>query len=439
MKLNLGCGGVYKKDYLNVDAFDSAVADRIMSAIDINLKDNSVEEIEASQLIEHLGFVSSLYALSECFRVLKPNGKLIIETPDINSSFEKYLLGDYKCRKNIISWIYGVDTPGMLHRFCFPDELLEETCKKIGFIEIKKEFIELDKYQPILRIICTKPTKYHSAQFITVYRKKLLQNKLINLKNQILSLEQESLIDFFSSKMSQLYENKDSSTLNEITIFGAVCSPKMTHIFLKTLIDKNVSNKKKIKCYLASIELLVSIDFPNILCSCLRVIPDMVGEQKLLFQTIVDMGKATAKNILNENNKSSSFEILSKTRNKVKQCDSIDFFSEKMLRCKANSFFQHGTKAFTLQRYDEAIDMFKFSISYYRNQILSYWNLGRLFALTNDLQQSKKYYDYALNILIRIDCKSNVDIKNKIENELNGRKVKKPKNPIISLNSIIES
>ena len=73
MKLNLGCGGDYKKGYVNIDAFDNNVADKIMSAVDLDLKDNSIEEIISSQLIEHLGIVSSIHALSECFRVLQPN------------------------------------------------------------------------------------------------------------------------------------------------------------------------------------------------------------------------------------------------------------------------------------------------------------------------------------------------------------------------------
>ena len=89
MKLNLGCGGNYKKGYLNVDAFDDTVADEIMSATNLKIEDNKVDEIIADQLIEHLGIVGSIYSLSECFRVLKPGGKLIIETPDLQKTFER--------------------------------------------------------------------------------------------------------------------------------------------------------------------------------------------------------------------------------------------------------------------------------------------------------------------------------------------------------------
>ena len=123
MKLNIGCGGIYKKNYVNIDAFTELVADEIMPAESLKISDNSVEVIEANKVIEHLGIGRALYAISEFFRVLKPRGKLIIETPDIEKSFKIFLSGRKKDRENILPWIYGIDSPGMQHKFCFPEEL----------------------------------------------------------------------------------------------------------------------------------------------------------------------------------------------------------------------------------------------------------------------------------------------------------------------------
>ena len=149
MKINLGCGGEHKKGYFNVDAFNNTIADSIMSATNLELDDNSVEEILMSQVIEHFGIARSIYSLSECFRVLIPGGKLVIETPDLRESFKIYSNGEREDRKNILPWIYGVDIPGMQHRFCFPEDLLEEELEKIGFINIKKEYLKFDEHQPI--------------------------------------------------------------------------------------------------------------------------------------------------------------------------------------------------------------------------------------------------------------------------------------------------
>ncbi len=69
----------------------NSLADRIMEAHDLDVESCLAEEIVASQIIEHLGFFKGKYFLSECFRVLKPNGTLKIETPDIKRSFEIFL------------------------------------------------------------------------------------------------------------------------------------------------------------------------------------------------------------------------------------------------------------------------------------------------------------------------------------------------------------
>src|SRR4030042_1601975 len=124
MKLNIGCGKIYKKYFVNIDVFDKTIADKIMSADDLKFSSNSIERIEASQLIEHFGLFKSIYVLSEWFRVLKPNGTLIIETPDIEESFKKFLYGNLEARKNSITWIYGLETPGMTHKFSYPEDLL---------------------------------------------------------------------------------------------------------------------------------------------------------------------------------------------------------------------------------------------------------------------------------------------------------------------------
>ncbi len=438
MKLNLGCGGVYKKEYLNIDAFDSTVADKIMSAVDLDLKDNSVEEIIASQLIEHLGLMSSIYTLSECYRVLESKGTLIIETPDIKTSFKKYITGGREDRKNILPWIYGLENPGLQHKFCFPDDLLGEICKNIGFTNIKTEHIEPDEYQPILKMTCNKPIDHQYPQFITFLRKQLLRKKAVDLHNQILGLEQERLIDFFSSKMNQLDEKVNNVILNEITIEGAVSSPEITNIFLESLLKKRVVPQKRIDKHLKTIKSLIKLDFLDILCYSMREIPDLVGEQKRVFHTITDLGKSTVKNLLDDTKKSTVIKSLSKTKKKCRTYDTIDFFSEKMLLKKANRLFQRGSKEFVLQRYDEAINNFKISIGFYRDQILTYWNLGRLYTLTNNRKQSKKYYKKTLDLLKLLDYNNKEIIKNKIEEEVSKLTRETPKNPITSLENIVD-
>ncbi|KKM01223.1 hypothetical protein LCGC14_1796550, partial [marine sediment metagenome] len=91
MKLNIGCGKKYEPGYCNIDLYETLIVDKLMSAIDLHFEDNSIEEIKAIHLIEHLSFFEAIYALSEFFRVLETGGKLIIETPDLKKVCHHYL------------------------------------------------------------------------------------------------------------------------------------------------------------------------------------------------------------------------------------------------------------------------------------------------------------------------------------------------------------
>ena len=139
MKLNVGSGRRYEPGYCNIDLFEDILADKQMSAINLSFPDNSCEEVKAIQVIEHIDFFQSLYALSEFFRVLQSNGDLIIETPDIEKAFQSYLKGDYEQQKEILGWIFGIPHEGLQHKLCYPLKLLTEMLKKVGFSDIKEE------------------------------------------------------------------------------------------------------------------------------------------------------------------------------------------------------------------------------------------------------------------------------------------------------------
>ena len=124
LKLNLGCGQIYKKGYINVDAFDESVADQVMSAFDLEFDDNTFTHVDCTQVLEHLGAAKSIYSLAEVYRVLIPGGMFLVETPDLVTSFKAFLKGSEDQRKQVMNWIYGLDMPGMSHIFGFPEELL---------------------------------------------------------------------------------------------------------------------------------------------------------------------------------------------------------------------------------------------------------------------------------------------------------------------------
>ena len=434
MKLNLGCGGDYKEGYFNVDAFDSTVADRIMSSTDLKISDNTVDEILASQLIEHLGIVGSIYTFSECFRVLKPNKRLIIETPNLQKTFEKYFKGDREARKNLLPWIHGVDIPGMVHRFCYPDDLLEETLEKIGFVDIKKEFLEYDKYQPILKITCEKPDNYRVFRVVAVFRKKLLQKKIVDLDDQLTSLEQEDMIEFFTRKIDDFVKTNSLDIIKEIVAEGAVRSPIMTNMFLEEIMREKIISKSLLKNDLDALTFLIKIDFPNVLLHILKQTPKFVGEQEKLFSTIHNIGIKTIEKMLQSEKKHEIISNLKKTASKIRLQEKIAFFSPKLIMLKANRLFQLGVKEFVLRRYKEATCKFMESSDLYRDQILTYWNLGRLLYLQGKKDEAISYYKNAIKLVDIFDYENKIYVKRSLEHEMNEHNTKIYSEPITTLN-----
>lgn len=81
LKLNLGCGNDYKKDYINIDKNNDVKCDQIVDLENdvFPWEDNSVEEIVAKHLVEHIWKRDRF--MNECWRVLKQGGRMYIETP----------------------------------------------------------------------------------------------------------------------------------------------------------------------------------------------------------------------------------------------------------------------------------------------------------------------------------------------------------------------
>lgn len=92
--INLACGGKLCREpgWINGDHSPSA-----KDVIKINLLksfpflDNTFDVVYHSQFIEHLSHEKALAFMSECHRILKPNGVLRVVTPDLRNQAVEYL------------------------------------------------------------------------------------------------------------------------------------------------------------------------------------------------------------------------------------------------------------------------------------------------------------------------------------------------------------
>lgn len=108
MRLNLGSGDSKLPGFISVDLYDET-ADVRADITELPFNDGEVDEIVCYQVIEHVPYYKSQQMFDEMFRVLKPEGTVILETPDI----------DVVCRKILEegltdNWMYNL--VGEYHR-----------------------------------------------------------------------------------------------------------------------------------------------------------------------------------------------------------------------------------------------------------------------------------------------------------------------------------
>ena len=144
IKLNMGSGGVEIPGYVSVDKCDRRA--KILSDVfDLKIPDNTVEEIIASHLLEHINPYRVVELLKKWNAMLKPGGKLIIEVPDIEQMCNEFVTGDKQARYGVLNAMYApVNTTDVgavsditsPHLWGWYPELLKEHLEWGGFINI---------------------------------------------------------------------------------------------------------------------------------------------------------------------------------------------------------------------------------------------------------------------------------------------------------------
>ena len=141
MKLHIG--GEEKKDgwkILNIQQKNDV--DFIGNITDLSqFEDNSIEEIYASHVVEHVAQKNVEKTLKGIYRVLKDNGKFYVSVPDMDLLCKIFI--DPKAPYNVKFYVMRVMFGGQIdeydfHYFGWDFELLSGLLKNVGFDEIEK-------------------------------------------------------------------------------------------------------------------------------------------------------------------------------------------------------------------------------------------------------------------------------------------------------------
>jgi hypothetical protein len=398
MRLNLGCGKHYKEGFVNIDAFDATVADMLMSVEDLAFPSNSVDAIEACQLIEHLGYHHTIFALGEWFRVLKPGGTLLIETPDLEALMQQYLHGDHHAKKELLTWIYGVESPGMGHRLCFPEVLIKDLLKKSGFTGLSTSCFTKENNHPVLRISCKKSQDCITFQIIAQTRKQLMKQHLVQLDNSPLALEQEKLLDVFLTKFQEYRKKNDEKILEQVLIDGCIQSVPMTQVFLEECRRQKTVPEQTAKHFNEVLTLLSSVHFTDLLHSLLKEMPPVAGTQKKTMMVVTQFGKQSIRKMIAGGKEAQTVKKALVALSKKYPHGEHTFFSETLLEYEAADLCYQALKDFTAKDYMNAISKLHEAIRLDRNHLLYYWNLARVLMLTNNSAEAIQCYKDALTL-----------------------------------------
>lgn len=141
IKLHLGCGKRYLKDYVHIDIADYPHIDYKHDIKTLPMfKDDSVDLIYASHVIEYFDRFEVTKVLKEWYRVLKKRGVLRIAAPDFPALVNVYL--NYRDIKLILGPLYGrwqVSESDLVlyHKTVYDYDSLADVLMSLGFKDIR--------------------------------------------------------------------------------------------------------------------------------------------------------------------------------------------------------------------------------------------------------------------------------------------------------------
>jgi len=421
IRLNLGCGSVYKPGCINIDRHDSSVADKICDIDNLPFKSNSIALIEASQLIEHFDYVHCKYVLSEWFRVLDPGGTLVVETPDLEKSSKKLVSSDLETQKTTLQWVYGIDSPGLQHKTGFTFNLLKDLLEDIGFEKISRENPQTHRYEHGIRTTCRKPESYLEEQLFACFRKRL-QSKLETDDSYVL-IPLESWL----KKIPPCTELKGTKErwADEIISKTVICHPYIPLAFLEECMAFGVVADLQVTDRISLLSWLAEMEFHK------RVFSLWMKSKKSLSEVGQESKNFIARLELSMSDILSSGAEYQESLGYILNLEptDIEIFDFNLVSLEARKFLNMGIRCFDKGEFSRAVDFLLTSSKMNPGDPLVHWNMARLgCTLGHEEYQTIGHYEKALKL-----SRGDKD-KKSIETELKHMKESKsnlvPKEPV---------
>lgn len=173
VRLNLGCGDKLLPGFINIDLANERAGIQPDVICDIRnlteFTDNYADEILAVHVVEHFWRWEVESILKEWVRVLKPQGRLILECPNLKSACEEFLknpdasaLPGREGQRTM--WVFygdpGWADPLMVHRWGYTPRSLAHVMHVAGLVQLRQEPAQFKLREPRdMRVVGIKPTE----------------------------------------------------------------------------------------------------------------------------------------------------------------------------------------------------------------------------------------------------------------------------------------
>jgi len=154
-KLHIGCGGHFLKDWLNTDLLPGKGVMYLDAIKPFAFEDSTFDYIFSEHMLEHIPYLKGLHMLSECYRILKPGGKIRIATPDLQffvtlyqqpnktepqKKFIKYAVDKWIPHAEVHEDTFIINAYVRMwgHQFIYDEKVLRYTLEKVGFSNITR-------------------------------------------------------------------------------------------------------------------------------------------------------------------------------------------------------------------------------------------------------------------------------------------------------------
>lgn len=133
LKLNIGCGPDKRHDFINIDINPSWNPDLVCDVKSLPYPPDSVDEILASDILEHFSFRETVNVLENWYKVLKPCGQLIIKTPNIDTIIDSYQVKRIPIEEMVRKLYGNQDSENNVHYAGFNPSFLKTLLVSVGF------------------------------------------------------------------------------------------------------------------------------------------------------------------------------------------------------------------------------------------------------------------------------------------------------------------